>query len=95
MARVRGEIVGTLTLVTFPVRSGLRARIEDVADDEHARGQGAGAAPAKEALCLAEQAGARTVDLASRPSRRTANRLYERLGQARQSGVYRFPGSGR
>ncbi|MEU2491621.1 hypothetical protein [Streptomyces sp. NPDC007883] len=40
---------------------------------------------------LAEAAGARTVDLTSRPSREAANRLYERLGfEARDSTVYRF-----
>jgi ribosomal protein S18 acetylase RimI-like enzyme len=45
----------------------------------------------REALRLAEAAGARTVDLTSRPSRQAANRLYERLGfQDRDSRLYRF-----
>jgi ribosomal protein S18 acetylase RimI-like enzyme len=91
VARVRGEIVGTLTLVMFPVLSGLRARIEDVVVDAGARGHGVGAALTGEALRRAEGAGARTVDLTSRPSREAANRLYERLGfRARESRVYRF-----
>ncbi|MFE2431687.1 GNAT family N-acetyltransferase [Streptomyces sp. NPDC059373] len=91
VARVRGEIVGSLTLVMFPVPSGLRARIEDVVVDGAARGHGVGAALTEEALRLADRAGARTVDLTSRPSRPAANRLYERLGfQARESRVYRF-----
>jgi ribosomal protein S18 acetylase RimI-like enzyme len=39
---------------------------------------------------LARSAGARTVDLTSRPSRDAANRLYERLGfRRRESVVYR------
>ncbi len=91
VARVQGEIAGTLTLVMFPVPSGLRARIEDVVVDGGARGHGVGAALTEEALRLAERASARTVDLTSRPSRQAANRLYERLGfQARESRVYRF-----
>ncbi|WP_158879699.1 GNAT family N-acetyltransferase [Amycolatopsis anabasis] len=84
LARSGGPIVGTLTLVRFPIPSGLRARIEDVVVDESARGP-------EEAVRLARAAGARTVDLTSRPSRGSANRLYERLGfTARDSRVYRL-----
>ncbi|MFI0723934.1 GNAT family N-acetyltransferase [Streptomyces sp. NPDC021224] len=91
VARLGGEIVGTLTLVMFPLPTGLRARIEDVVVDGAARGAGVGAALTEHALRLAEQAGARTVDLTSRPSREAANRLYERLGfRARDSRVLRF-----
>ncbi|MET7640176.1 GNAT family N-acetyltransferase [Streptomyces sp. NPDC005438] len=90
LARVGGEVVGMLTLVVYPLLSGLRARIEDVVVDEAARGHGVGAALTEEAVRLAEAAGARTVDLTSRPSREAANRLYERLGfEARDSRVYR------
>ncbi|MBV8930992.1 MAG: GNAT family N-acetyltransferase [Kutzneria sp.] len=90
LARSGGTIAGTLTLVMFPIPSGLRARIEDVVVDEAARGRGVGAALSEEALRLARQAGARTVDLTSRPSRAAANRLYVRLGfQLRESQVYR------
>jgi len=91
VARVADKIVGTLTLVMFPIPSGLRARIEDVVVDESARGQGVGAVLTEEALRLAKAAGARTVDLTSRPDRGAANRLYQRLGfQLRESQVYRF-----
>lgn len=91
VAREQGEIVGTLTLVMFPIPSGLRARIEDVVVDEAARGLGAATALTKEALRLARHRGARTVDLTTRPSREAANRLYARLGfQLRESRVYRF-----
>jgi ribosomal protein S18 acetylase RimI-like enzyme len=92
LARSGELIVGTLTLVMFPVPSGLRAWIEDVVVDEAARGQGVGAALIEEALRVARLAGARTVDLTSRPTRGAANRLYERLGfQLRESQVYRYP----
>jgi ribosomal protein S18 acetylase RimI-like enzyme len=74
-----------------PLPTGLRARIEDVVVDDAARGKGVGSVLTEEALRLARNAGARTVDLTSRPSRQAANRLYERLGfQARDSRVYRF-----
>ncbi|WP_031524569.1 GNAT family N-acetyltransferase [Streptomyces sp. NRRL F-5123] len=91
VARLDGEIVGTLTLVMFPLPTGLRARIEDVVVDGAARGAGVGAALTEHAVRLAEQAGARTVDLTSRPSREAANRLYARLGfRERDSRVLRF-----
>nr|WP_255544911.1 GNAT family N-acetyltransferase [Frankia sp. AgW1.1] len=90
VARVDDRILGVLTLVMFPIPTGLRAWIEDVVVDEAGRGQGIGADLTTEAIRLAHLAGARTVDLTSRPSRQSANRLYERLGfQLRDSQVYR------
>jgi ribosomal protein S18 acetylase RimI-like enzyme len=93
VARIDGEIVGTLTLVTFPIPTGLRAWIEDVVVEEAGRGRGVGASLTREAIRLALAAGARKVDLTSRPSRAAANRLYERVGfQVRDSKVYRLTG---
>jgi ribosomal protein S18 acetylase RimI-like enzyme len=91
VARDQGAIVGMLTLVTFPLPSGLRARIEDVVVDQEARGHGVGTALTMAAIDLARQQGARNVDLTSRASRAAANRLYQRLGfQLRDSNVYRY-----
>ena len=91
VARSGGVIVGTLTLVMFPIPTGLRALIEDVVVDETARGQGVGEALSLAALGLARDAGVRTVDLTSRPSRVAAGRLYERIGFVqRDSRVYRY-----
>ena len=91
VARAAGEIVGMLTLVMFPIPTGLRVRIEDVVVDESVRGQGVGAELSREAIRLATEAGARTIDLTSRPSRESANRLYERLGfRLRDTRVYRL-----
>ena len=91
VARVDAEIVGSLTLVIFPIPTGTRAWIEDVVVDEAARGQGVGATLTTEAVRLARASGARTVDLTSRPARAAANRLYERLGfELRDSKVYRL-----
>jgi ribosomal protein S18 acetylase RimI-like enzyme len=95
LARSAGTISGTLTLVMFPLPTGIRAWIEDVVVDEAARGQGIGEALTHEALRIARDAGARTVDLTSRPSRAAAGRLYERVGFAlRESRLYRYPLTG-
>lgn len=91
VARVHGEIVGALTLVVFRIPSGVRAWIEDVVVDEATRGQGVGDALNREALRLAAEQGAKTVELTSRPSREAANRLYQRLGfKVRDTNVYRY-----
>jgi ribosomal protein S18 acetylase RimI-like enzyme len=91
LARSAGAITGTMTLVMFPLPTGLRAWIEDVVVDESARGQGTGEAMMQEALRIARAAGARTVDLTSRASREAAGRLYERLGfKIRESRLYRY-----
>ena len=87
----RGAIVGSLTLVLFRAPTGPRAWIEDVVVTSSTRGQGIGAALVRHALERATAAGARTVDLTSRPSRQAANRLYVRLGfTQRQTNVYRW-----
>jgi len=94
-ARSAGDIIGILTLVTFPIPTGLRARIEDVVVDEAVRGQGVGAALTREAIRIARAEGARTIDLTTRPSRDAASRLYERLGFAvRDTRVYRLADGG-
>jgi ribosomal protein S18 acetylase RimI-like enzyme len=91
LARSDGAIIGTMTLVMFPIPTGVRAWIEDVVVDEAARGQGTAEAMISEALRLARAAGVKTVDLTSRPSRAAAGRLYERLGFAlRETRLYRY-----
>ena len=91
IARVDGVIVGSLTLATFRIPTGVRAWIEDVVVDESARGHGVGEALNRAALDRARAEGAITVELTSRPSREAANRLYQRLGfVTRDTNVYRF-----
>jgi ribosomal protein S18 acetylase RimI-like enzyme len=86
-----GEIVGTLTVAVFRIPTGVRAWIEDVVVEGSARGQGVGEALSRRAIEVAMAAGARTVELTSRPSREAANRLYRRLGfQPRSTNVYRY-----
>lgn len=91
VARVDGRIVGSLTLATFPIPTGVRAWIEDVVVDGSARGHGVGEALSLAAIDEARARGAVTVELTSRPSREAANRLYRRIGFVqRETNVYRF-----
>jgi ribosomal protein S18 acetylase RimI-like enzyme len=92
IARSDGVITGALTLVMFEIPTGLRAWIEDVVVDEAAGRQGIGSALTRAAIRIAREAGARTVDLSSRPSRVAAGRLYEKLGfDMRDTRMYRYP----
>ena len=91
IARHGEEIAGTLTLAIFPLPTGVRAWIEDVVVDDAARRLGIGEALTRKALEVAQAAGARTVDLTSRPSRAAAGRLYERVGfTERDTRIYRY-----
>lgn len=86
-----GRIVGTLTLATFRTPTGVRAWIEDVIVSEEVRGRGCGEELTRVALDAAREAGARTVELTSRPAREAANRLYQRIGfKSRETNVYRY-----
>ena len=90
-AREGERILGMLTIVIFPIPTGVRAWIEDVVVDESGRGMGVGEALSQYSLQLAWSKGAKTVDLTSRPSREAANRLYKRIGFVlRDTNVYRF-----
>ncbi|MEJ7764821.1 MAG: GNAT family N-acetyltransferase [Acidimicrobiales bacterium] len=86
-----GSLVGTLTLCTFRIPTGVRSWIEDVVVDERHRGQGVADALTQAAIAEARRRGARTVDLTSRPGREAANRFYQRLGfTQRDTNVYRL-----
>jgi ribosomal protein S18 acetylase RimI-like enzyme len=91
VARDGDAVVGTLTLAVFRIPTGVRAWIEDVVVDEAARGRGIGEALTLHAVELARAAGARSVELTSRPTREAANRLYRRLGfEQRETNVLRL-----
>ena len=90
-AREASEVIGMLTIVIFPIPSGVRAWIEDVVVDKSGRGKGVGEQLNLAAIALAKRDGARTIDLTSRPSREAANKLYRRIGfKPRRSNIYRF-----
>ncbi len=86
-----GVVLGTLTLITFRIPTGVRSWIEDVVVDDAARGKGVGDLLNRFALDLARAKGAKTVDLTSRPTREAANRLYQRIGFVpRETNIYRY-----
>lgn len=86
-----GKIVGVLTLLVFPIPTGIRAWIEDVVVDAAYRGRGVGKALVAAAIDRGSSLGAKTIDLTSRPSRVEANSLYLRMGfLQRETNVYRF-----
>lgn len=84
-------IVAMLTLAVFPIPTGMRAWIEDVVVDVSYRRRGIGEMLTREALDIAIQCGARSIELTSRNERESANRLYRRLGfEERETNVYRY-----
>ena len=90
-AEDKEQVLGMLSLVTFPIPTGLRGWVEDVVVDTTARGKGVGKLLTMHALKEAQKMGVLTIDLTSRPSRDVANRLYQSVGfSARVTNVYRF-----
>jgi ribosomal protein S18 acetylase RimI-like enzyme len=86
-----GTIIGTATLVTFRIPTGMRAWIEDVIVDENATNRGVATAMTKAMLDRARERGCVSVDLTSRPSREAANHVYQKVGfEPRVTNVYRF-----
>lgn len=91
VARLEGEIVGSLTLAFYRIPTGVKAWIEDVVVAESARGHGIGVALSEAALVEAELRDAKDVNLSSRPAREAANSLYLRLGfHVRDTNMYRY-----
>ena len=80
IAEEDNNVLGMLSLVIFPIPTGLRSWVEDVVVDAQARGRGLGKMLTHHALSEAKKYGALTVDLTSRPNRETANKLYQSAG---------------
>jgi len=86
-----GQILGMLSLIVMKIPTGNKAWIEDVVVDQSARSKGMGKALMNHALKRAKKLAVKSVDLTSRPSRETANMLYQSLGyQIRETNVYRY-----
>lgn len=85
-------IIGMGCLVEIHTLSGRSGRIEDVVIDERHRGRGLGERVTKALIRHAKDLGCRYVELTSRPQRKAANLLYQKLGfQRRETTVYRLP----
>ena len=94
MAEEDGQFYGSLTLAVFVIPTGTRAWIEDVVVSNSARGKGVGRLLSESAVGLANELGAKTIDLTSRPSREIANNLYKSIGFVqRDTNVYRYKNS--
>jgi Acetyltransferases len=85
------QIVGMITIGTYRLPSGTKVWIEDVVVDESQRGKGIGKELILHAINYSGSLGAKTVGLTSRPSRTSANRLYQKLGFVRyETNVYKY-----
>lgn len=85
------EIAGMLTAAVYLIPTGTKYWIEDVVVDEAYRGKGIGKELMVHAMEFAKSAGAKSVDLTSRPARVAANKLYKELGfELRETNVYRY-----
>jgi len=85
------RIVGSAVLVAYETPTGLHGWIEDVVVDQAARGKGFGGVLTEACLGKARALGLKAVNLTSRPSRKAANRLYQKMGfQPRETNVYEY-----
>jgi ribosomal protein S18 acetylase RimI-like enzyme len=84
------KLVGMATLVPVIILTGLSGVIHDVVVDESNRGHGLGRELVVKLLDEAQSMGLQYVDLTSKPSRTTANNLYQSMGfERRETNVYR------
>lgn len=82
--------LGMATLCLCHQPTGCKAWVEDVVVDAEARGCGMARYLLRELLARAKRAGAKSVNLTSRPERVAANKLYQSLGfELRRTNVYK------
>ena len=85
------DIIGILTAAVYNIPTGTKFWIEDVVVDETHRGKGYGKELMLYAIGFARSAGAKSIELTSRPSRIAANQLYKNMGfELRETNVYRY-----
>ena len=90
-AKDEEKIIGMLSFVVYQIPTGKKAWVEDVVVHKSARGKGVGKLLMNFALEIADQVDAKSIDLTSRPSRETANKLYQSMGyEIRETNVYRY-----
>ena len=90
-AKDEEKIIGMLSFVAYQIPTEKKAWVEDVVVHKSARGKGVGKLLMNFALEIADQVDAKSIDLTSRPSRETANKLYQSMGyEIRETNVYRY-----
>ena len=83
------EIVGMLTLIVYRIPVWKKGWIEDLVVDEQYRSKGIATKLILQAVENAKTYGVLSLNFTSRPERKDANRLYERLGfEKRNTNVY-------
>lgn len=92
VARLEGEIVGSLTATHYTTPTSEKVWIEDVVVAPSARGRGAGRALVEEALCWRSKHHPQaTIYLTSNPTRTAARNLYKALGfEEYSTGVFKL-----
>lgn len=84
-------VLGMLSVGIYKTPTGVKAWIEDVVVDSQARGKGLGRKLMLHAIDFTKKGNVDTLMLTSRPSRITANKLYQSLGfEKRETNVYRM-----
>lgn len=94
-----GKLIGMTTLALYPCPTGWKAWIEDVVVDAQYRGKGYGKLLVNHAIDVirkkAQTYGNLSLMLTSRPSRISANQLYQQLGfEKRETNAYKMEVSG-
>jgi ribosomal protein S18 acetylase RimI-like enzyme len=91
VARAGGNIIGMISLAVVQMPSGVRSYLEDLVVDSAYRRRGVATALLETAIDHARRSGARSLDMTSRPSRRDAIRLYEKMGfRRRETNAFRY-----
>lgn len=85
------EIVGMLTMIIFRIPYAKKGLLEDIVVDKEYRKKGIGTKLIATALDLARKEGVVYLDFTSRPTRTSANNLYQHLGfKKRNTNIYRI-----
>ncbi len=91
IAKDSDTIVGMVTLIVYRIPFKMKAQIEDFVITERMRGKGIGTKLLEYSIEQAKKAGVKSLNLTSRPTRVSANLLYQKLGfEKRDTNVYRI-----
>lgn len=93
LSNAEGRLIGMASLLTTPQLTGLKGHVEDVVVDAVHRGKGLGKRLMANTLAHAAAAGIQSLELTSRPARKTANALYRKMGfTLRNTNTYQIKG---